>query len=343
MFARWNSDEECFSEMLLFHSEDNARAIADGIRARAESNTLFKSNDIEMKIMKGVGDEIVVYGPCSWELRDPVGDVVTTKFMVNFFNKWFNKVPLAYRNIMLDHENFQIGEPLLSWQSPETGEKYYTHVHEKAPMLLAKIRPDDGLQLTRKIRAEILNSNYKSYSISWFPVYYDVKMEEGQEFPTNYHWDGDPIEVTICRYGMVEAAKFNVVKHKLRSASSLMQYPEVLERIKSPECLIKLLNVVLNKPFGEWDDFDDCVRSVSHRSPPPKDPEAYCAAIMQQVEDGKAGANLTPPGTVKALSLPDKGKVREVQVPLELRLKLHRIFQEAKKIGGKGKAKDNSN
>jgi hypothetical protein len=37
-------------------------------------------------------------------------------------------------------------------------------------------------------------------------------------------------------------------------------------------------------PFGPYKNFDDCVRKVSHKKNPPKDPKAYCAWIQKKIE-----------------------------------------------------------
>lgn len=44
---------------------------------------------------------------------------------------------------------------------------------------------------------------------------------------------------------------------------------------------------IISKPFAGYKDFDACIRSVSSRKNPPRDPKAYCAAIMRQVEEGR--------------------------------------------------------
>jgi len=225
MYARWESKESCLEEMRRFHSEEDAAKIVEDIDRRVSSGMLYKSADSPMMIMKA-GEEIVVYGPCSWEKRDPVGDLVTTKFMVNFFDKWFHNVPEEYRNIMIDHGNYKVGKPLLKWTSPG-GETYYTHVHEKAPMLLAIIRPDDGLSTTKHWRNQILSGSYKSYSISWVPTKYNASGEANDMTVT--HEEGDPVECTICREGMVDSAKFTRVKD-LNSNSGANQTPPNREK-----------------------------------------------------------------------------------------------------------------
>lgn len=193
-----------------------------------------------MKIIKGNNDELLVYGPCSWAKRDPVGDFVTPGFMVDFYNKWFNVVPAEYRNIMIDHDNYQIGVPELKYHSDIDGKTYYSYVHEVAPMLISRIRPDDGLLSTQQYRKKIVDGDYKSYSISWFPVKYET-VRDNDDNPkdsdlwdtpyTNYHYEGDPIEVTICRYGMVDSAKFNVLKSRNYQSTLLKRLEALEERI----------------------------------------------------------------------------------------------------------------
>jgi hypothetical protein len=316
-FGRWDSFDACVAEMMLFHDEASAHAIATSIQERIASGNIFKTAkdvDNSMKVIKSSDDEIVVYGPASWAKRDPVGDFVTQEFMVDFFKKWFNDVPEEYRNIMLDHENYQVGVPLLSYEA-ETGEKLYTHVHEAAPMLLAKIRPDDGLKSTQKFRKDVLRGVYKSYSISWFPVRYETVRDNPEPSKddlwaseyTNYHYEGDPIETTICRYGMVDAAKFNVIKQRKKELC-----------VDKYERMEKLWDIVFGKPFAGYDDFEDCVRQNSDK----EDPDAYCASIMHQVEGKRTTAN--------NISIADVTS-HEAVVPLELQLRLRDIFKEALK------------
>ncbi len=45
---------------------------------------------------------------------------------------------------------------------------------------------------------------------------------------------------------------------------------------------------LISKPFAEWESMEHCIRSVSARKDPPRDPAAYCASIMHQVEGKEA-------------------------------------------------------
>ena len=242
MFARWDSEQDCLAEMLCLHEEEDAALIVAQIAARVNSGTLFKSGDHPMQIIsKDDSEDLVVYGPCTWELRDPEGDVVTTAGQVDFFTKWFTQVPESYRCVMLDHGNFKVGEPLLSYEGKDG--KYLTHVHEKGAMLITKVRPEDGLKATSKFREDVLLGVYKSYSISWWPRKFEMVEEEKGR--TYYHTELDPVEVTICRFGMNEMAKFGIVKrYNPENIEAIMTRLEVLENIAktdittAPESLV---------------------------------------------------------------------------------------------------------
>ena len=208
MFARWESEEACLKELGLYHAIEDAKVIIAMIKDRVKNNTLFKSFPEEMEIIK-INDEIIVYGICSWEKVDPQNDVVTTQFMTSFFDKLFNNVEERYQNCMVDHKNFQGGIPLRKWTHPETGKTYYTHVHEKGAMLVSKVRDDDGLTITQQFRELVLAGIYKSYSISGRPLNTTRKMIDGREI--NFRVDGEPIEITYCKRGMMDVAKFDVI------------------------------------------------------------------------------------------------------------------------------------
>jgi len=258
IFARWATEEECLAEMLGLHDEDSAQAIVAGIRQRVSSDTLFKSLEGDLRVIsKADDDELVVYGACSWEKVDPENDLITAGAMSKFFKKWFNVVPERYRNVMLMHKSFQAGVPLLKYQGSD-GQMYYTHVHEKGSMLIAKIRDDDGLAQTVDLRSKVREGVYKSYSIGGVPTETEREMQ-GERLVTIIK-DIDPGEVTICVTGMNDMAKFEIVK---------------------------ATDGTLQKPFAGYADFDACVKSVSARKKPPKDPKAYCAAIQAKVEDAK--------------------------------------------------------
>jgi len=230
MFSRWDSEQDCLAEMLCLHDEETAAFIVAQIAARVEAGTLFKSDDRPMQIIsKDDDEEIVIYGPCTWELRDPEGDVVTTAGMVDFFQKWFTQVEEEYRCVMLDHGNFKVGVPLLTYEGKDG--KYATHVHEKGAMLITKLRPDDGLRATKKFREDVILGVYKSYSISWWPIRFEMKVDD-EGVKTYYHYEMDPVETTICRYGMNEMAKFGIAKrYTPQNIELLMQRLEAVEGV----------------------------------------------------------------------------------------------------------------
>jgi len=311
--------------MLGIHDEESALAIVAGIRQRVSSDTLFKSLEGDLRVIsKADDDEIVVVGPCSWEKVDPENDLITAGAMSKFFKKWFTVVPERYRNVMLMHKSFQAGVPLLKYQGSD-GQMYYTHVHEKGSILVAKIRDDDGLAQTVDLRSKIREGVYKSYSIGGIPTETEKEMQ-GERLVTIIK-DIDPGEVTICVTGMNDMAKFEVVKtddltEAQRELLSYMPYFTSDDFINMTE---KEWLVFLEKPFAEWRDMAHCIRSVSSRKKPPKDPGAYCASIMHQVEDAKKALDealegMTPEQIeriVENITTPPKEKAKDLDTVLE--------------------------
>jgi hypothetical protein len=329
-FGRWESVDACVEENAKYHSDEDARAIAEGLYARINSGVVFKGGlDIPMKMLKGPNGEMVVYGPCSWAKRDPVGDHVTQGFMVDFFDKWFNKVPERYQNIMLDHDNFQMGIPLKSFVA-EDGTKYFTHVHEVAPMLLAQVRSDsDGFAATKSYRKMIVEGEYNSYSISWFPVEYRTVKDDEEPTDwydpgyTSFHDRGDPIEVTFCREGMVDVAKFGVVSKDERGGPNwkLVQKNQDLEK-KQREILSKIPNA--EDPEEEPEEEEDkAPEEEDTEESDEEDEEArkYYAFLLESVRD-----------RTESIICQTDVVMHETKVPLELRLKLKSSFDEALRI-----------
>jgi len=254
-FARWETFEACCLEMSnLGHTPEDADSICKGIGQRIVDGTLYKSKDT-MEIVKA-GKDIYTYGPASWEVLDPEGDFITTEAQRNFLHKLFNVVPERYRNIMDEHDDFQAGEPLLSFKGPD-GKRYHSHVHEKGMMLCTKARPDDGLLRTTEVRKKLLDGTYKSYSIAGRPVRYETKMDKGAKI--NYHFDIDPHEISYCAQPMNPAVVGKV---------------EVIQKAEAePKQEIK-------KPFAGYDNFDDCVAKNKDK----EEVEAYCATVMRETE-----------------------------------------------------------
>jgi hypothetical protein len=296
-FARWNSFDECCLEMTgLGHPATAADEICKSIMTRAEEGTLYKAVET-MEVIKADND-IILYGPASWELLDREGDFITTEAQRHFLRKLFNQVPERYRNIMDEHKNFQAGEPLLTFKTSD-GRSLYSHVHEKGLMLITKVRPEDGLEKTRALRESVLNGSYKSYSIAGRPIRFEKKLEKGQEI--TYHYDIDPDEISLCRVGVNPQARFevvqkgittntntaNIVEGAIMTGGSDAEKPS-LDAQKSYSA-IRFFNKLddLQKPFANYTDFDDCVAQNQDKG----DPKAYCASIKENVE-GKAISTL---------------------------------------------------
>jgi len=189
----------------LGHSREDAEDICGEIEGRAESGMLYKAQP-EMQIIKSHND-IILYGPATWELLDREGDYITIKTMQRFAEKLFTKA--EYRAIMDEHSNFIAGEPLLSYVASD-GRKYRTHVHEKGLMLVAKLRRDDGLQKTRQLREKVLSGQYRSFSIAGRPIDFKEEFVKGQRIV--YHYDIDPDEISLCREGVNPKARFRMIE-----------------------------------------------------------------------------------------------------------------------------------
>lgn len=83
-----------------------------------------------------------------------------------------------------------------------------------------------------------------------------------------------------------------------KSTESLSRYASIIDELGNrglyvefdPELAIDKMMMkldwdeLISKPFAGYENFDACVRSVSARKNPPRDPKAYCASIMHQVE-----------------------------------------------------------
>jgi len=285
-FSRWDSEQDCLAEMLEIHDEETAVFIVAQIAARVEAGTLFKSDDRPMQIIsKDDDEEIVIVGPCTWELRDPEGDVVTTAGMVDFFQKWFTQVSPEYRCVMLDHGNFKVGEPLLTYEGKDG--KYATHVHEKGAVLITKLRPDDGLRATKKFREDVILGVYKSYSISWWPIRFEMKVDD-EGVKTYYHYEMDPVETTICRYGMNEMAKFGIAKrYTPQNIELLMQRLEALEITEKNKHVGKPLPTP-NEDETEDDFISRCVSALNDAGEG-EDNDQRVAMCYSQWEEHKKG------------------------------------------------------
>ena len=287
MFARWVTEQECLAELLLYQDEEAAKAILEEIRYRVQTGTLFKKAQ-DMQIIKSADGEIIVYGPCSWEKVDTERDLITTKAMVRFFDKLFNKVKPEYRNIQLDHGNLKAGEPLLKAVGSD-GKTYYTHVHEKGAMLVSRVRPDDGLSQTKELRENILKGIYKSYSISGRPIAEAIHKELINGVEARVIDDIDPTEVTFCKVGINDMASFDVIhKSEEKLPYQLLKdaYLGILNKMTWEECIAEASkdpdvddpeklcgwlryhgpnakSADLQKPFAGFDNWDDCMAHMT--------------------------------------------------------------------------------
>jgi len=223
---------ECVLEQeSLGHSREDATEICDGIRERFVRGMLYKAV-ARMDVFKR-GNDIILYGPASWELLDKEGDFITTEAQHNFLRKLFTQA--HFKAVMDEHKNFIAGEPLLKFVGKD-GREWFSHVHEKGMMLLCKVRPDDGLEKTRELRDKVLRGEYRSYSIAGRPVRFEKKKVKNQL--VTYHFDIDPDEISLCREGVNPKATFRVIqkstpeKPKDTVASEVEQLKQDVARIR---------------------------------------------------------------------------------------------------------------
>lgn len=202
-FVRWENYEACkLEQMNIGHVEEHAKMICDGIKDREEKGLLFKALPT-LEILKSKDGELIIYGPASWEVEDYEGDIVTTEAQVNFLTKFFS-LPPEYRNISIDHSNFQIAVGIKSY--PEDNPTHFSHVHEKGMNLIGKIR-SDNLAHTQHYRKLIKDGVYKMFSISGKPLRCDGPCDKSQRTSKiRKIFDVDPVEVAIVKEGMNQKA-----------------------------------------------------------------------------------------------------------------------------------------
>jgi len=206
-FARWENFRECELEMIdTGHDEESAKKICGAIQARAEKGQLYKSVDQQnYDIICKSDSELVIGGFASWELVDPENDLVTTRAQTRYLQKLF-KLPREYRNIMVGHSNYKIGEPLLKYV--KDGHEYFSHVNEKGLYLVATIR-NDSFKTTQKWREKILKGEMSMYSIAGLPLESEIVDEGGTKIRKIY--DTEPWEITICEKGVNPKTKFKIL------------------------------------------------------------------------------------------------------------------------------------
>ena len=204
-FARWQSFEECESEMMSQgHDKTSAGAICASIEHRAEKGMLYKASDT-LEVIKSKDNKMIIYGPASWEVADmdyPIPDYATVKFQIGFLKKLF-EMPEEYRNLSIDHQSLIIGKAVQK-AIGEDGQIYYSHVHEKGMMLAGEIRGDTNLGWVKKYREDIQKGVYRMFSIRASNATREPAVVEGRK--VNKLLDGDPIEVAIVKQGMCPKA-----------------------------------------------------------------------------------------------------------------------------------------
>jgi len=228
-FAQWKNFGACvLAQQKIGHSKKSAGAICHKIQERAEKGMLYKTADLgSLEVLKGTGNDLIVGGPASWDIIDPANDWVTSKGHQKFMEKLF-KLPKEFQNVSIDHTSLIIGKPLL--QYPEKNPRYFSHVHEKAPYLISKIR-DDDMGYTQEYRKKILNKEYKMYSIRGKALNPQFIQKNGSL--VRKVDDIDPIEVAIVKEGMCPMPEIEVLKEKTMMDVSKMSIDELKAKLLS--------------------------------------------------------------------------------------------------------------
>jgi hypothetical protein len=111
-----------------------------------------------------------------------------------------------YRNINLVHSNIQVGTVMDKFVAPD-GHIYKTMVDDLGLYVVAEIR--DDIQIARQVKKMILDGELRSFSISGSVLEKMPRYEKGKTF-----WDITKLElyeITLCRQGVNQLAKFDVL------------------------------------------------------------------------------------------------------------------------------------
>jgi hypothetical protein len=234
-FARWENKDACILEQKgVGHDQESAKKICEGIQVRAEKGELYKSADQQnYDVICKSDTELVIGGFASWELVDPENDLITAEAQAKYLQKLF-KLPVEYRNIMVGHSNFKIGEPILKYTTKDGGE-YFSHVNEKGLYLISKIR-NDNFKTTQKWREKILKGEMSMYSIAGLPLETE-SIKEGATTIRKVH-DIEPWEITVCEKGVNPKAEFKVLaKEKGQKTRKTIEKYDVLGKMTWEECI----------------------------------------------------------------------------------------------------------
>ena len=300
-FARWKNLEACrLEQMQIGHVEKDADTICLSIKERADKGLLYKAAPT-LEILKSKDGELIVAGPASWECEDYEHDIVTTEAQVDFLTKFF-QLPPEYRNVSIDHSNFQIGVAIPRW--PEDDPKYFSHVHEKGMYLITKVR-SDNLAHSQHYRQLIRDGIYKMYSISGKPLRCDGPCDRAMRTEKLRKLFGiDPIEVAMVKEGMNQKAG------PLQTLSKQQpQHPTEKDRLINhygEEKALQLLSLIgddaykllpprqqqhhvekrdLQKPFADYESWEACMADCHANHPDVSDCEAWCGRIKHETED----------------------------------------------------------
>jgi hypothetical protein len=226
-FGRWSGMQDCIDEMVSEgHDQESAGAICQSIAQRASKGELYKATSEGLDIISK-GDELVVGGYSTWELRDPQDDIITTKAQVGFLRRWFN-LPREYQGITVKHGDFKIGEPIKKFTRPD-GQTFYSHVNEIGTYLISKIR-NDGFKTTALWREAILKGELGMYSISGLPLSWEIQKDGARRID-----DLEPWAVTLCEHGVNPKAKTEVLAKAMKSLS--VSRLEQLQKMTFAECV----------------------------------------------------------------------------------------------------------
>jgi len=157
--------------------------------------------------LDGVSEPLVVGGPCSVEMIDKEGHLITIKALKEAFDR-FMRNP-SYANVMMLHSDMQVAQALPFWITKD-GTIYESGIKDNYLYLIAALRDDDDMSIISKIRKQIEDGTIKSYSIAGIALNKELKSKQGQVF---YQIDAlDLGEVSFCADPVNPGASFEILK-----------------------------------------------------------------------------------------------------------------------------------
>lgn len=164
-------------------------------------------------------DDFVVWGPASVEVVDKENDRITAKALEGALPQLLKRSRLSY-----EHSDQIVGDILKSFETEESqtvkvnGNSYERSEFPTDVMKLDGMEPAlyvagniyNDTQKAQEVRKQISNGEVDSYSISGEAVVSEMAVKDGRTFTDITKLDLSA--VTLCREGMNQKAKFDVVR-----------------------------------------------------------------------------------------------------------------------------------